>query len=145
MAGICFYFENNDVDVWSGRSIDLDAWNYSIKLTPDIDKVVIINKTEQNIVPFDASIETTIVTNIPTLEGTITQLVCPWEKTPSPKIPLWDFNHQTDWYLFGPAAGWGGNYIADYYITIPQDGMASCHAVHVSTTLMSHRYKTLWL
>lgn len=145
MAGICFYFEDNDIDVWSGRSIDLDAWNYSIKLCSDIDKVIIINKTSQSLSSFDSDLDILITDTEPELEGHTTQLVCPWEITPQPKIPLWDFNHQTDWYLFGPALGWGGNYNSDLYITIPQDGMSSCHAVHVSTTLLSHRYKTLWL
>ena len=145
MAGICFYFEDNDIDIWSGRSIDLDAWNYSIKLTPDIDKVVIINKTTQSLQPFDISIDTVITDNMPVLSGSLTQIVCPWEVTPSPITDLWDFNHQTDWYLFGKATGWGDEYFSNSYVTIPQNGMSACHAVHVNTTIMAHRYKTLWL
>ena len=31
MAGIVFWFENNDRDVFSGRQVDLDAWRYAIK------------------------------------------------------------------------------------------------------------------
>lgn len=145
MAGICFYFENNDIDVWSGHSIYLDAWNYSSKLTPDIDKIVIINKTSQNLQPFDISIETTITNEYPNLEGHLTQIVCPWENTPESKINLWDFNHQTDWYLFGPAAGWGNNYFANSYLTIPQHGQAACHSIHIANLITFHRYKTLWL
>jgi len=145
MAGICFYFENNDADVWSGRSIDLDAWNYSSKLSPDIDKVVIVNKTGQNLNHFDTSIDVLIVDELPTLEGNLTQLVCPWEETPLPKTNLWDFSHNTDWYVYGPASGWGGNYFSNSYLTIPQNSLAACHSIHISTTVMSHRYKTLWL
>lgn len=29
--GVCFHFELNDLDVWSGRQIDLDAWRYALK------------------------------------------------------------------------------------------------------------------
>lgn len=53
-VGVCFYFEDNDVDVWSGRSIDLDAWNYAIKAAGDIKDVVIINRTNENLRTLDA-------------------------------------------------------------------------------------------
>lgn len=144
MAGICFYFEDNDVDVWSGRQIDLDAWNYAIKLTSDIDKVKIVNKSDSNINHFDNSLEVEILNSMPQLSGSIAQLVCPWENTPSPKTSIWNFNHNVDWYIFGPGSGWGGYYTGTP-ITIPQNGLGACHSIHICTLVMAHRYKTLWV
>ena len=142
-SGIVFYFESNDVDVWSGRDYDLSAWNYACKVA-DIKKAIIINKCEREIFSFDAGMDIQIVSSSPeNLEGHITQIVCPWEETPSDKIELWDFDHQTDWYLFGSANGWVGNYSADSYVTIPQEGIGAVHSVHAATTVMFHRYKTL--
>ena len=52
MSGLVFYFENNDIDVWSGRKMDLDAWNYNCKIG-NINDVIIVNKSSINIQPFD--------------------------------------------------------------------------------------------
>jgi hypothetical protein len=145
MAGIVFYFEDNDVDTWSGRHSDLDAWNYAIQLTSDVRDVYIINKTDQSF-SFNLEFNTTYVTDQPTLTGNVTQIICPWEHM-GDSFPegavcehLWDFDHETDWYLFGPARGWGANLFADRFICIPQNGQVACHSVHIATMIMAHRY-----
>lgn len=144
MAGIVFYFEENDIDVWSGRKIDLDAWNYNCKIGL-IDKAIIINKTNIKINSFDLSMNINIVSEIPELLGHKTQLITPNEsikynlKTES----IWDFNHETDWYLFGPANGWGGNHFADCFINIPQNNLCYHHSVFVASTIMYDRYNKI--
>jgi len=141
MAGICFYFENNDIDVWSGRLIDLDAWNYACKMNPDITKAVIINQTNIDLHSFDADMDITIVSEPIPLEGNIVQLICPWEQPNS--ISLWDYHHNVDWYCYGPGAGWTDNYFANDYVYIPQNSRVACHSIHIHTVTMAHRYKTL--
>lgn len=141
MAGIVFYFENNDRDVWSGRRIDLDAWNYNCKIG-NIDKAIIVNLTSQELITFDGNMDVTFVNELPSLIGHVTQLVTPIETTGT--TPLWDFNHETDWYILGPSSGWGGNYFADTLLTIPQQSPVYHHSVFVATTLMFHRHKTLF-
>jgi len=138
-VGIVFFFEENDVDVWSGRNVDLDAWNYNCKIA-DIKKAIIVNKTEQDIQTFDVDMDIQIVTSLPLLTGHTTQIVCPWENTPTQKTNLWEFDHNTDWYVFGPSSGWANNYFGDSYLTIPQNGLGAHHSVFVATSIMFHKY-----
>ncbi len=140
-SGIVFFFEENDIDVWSGRRIDLDAWNYAIKVGGNIDKVIVINKTQETLQTFDADVDFQVVTEIPVLNGSVAQIVCPWEDTPVIKQSLWDFNHDVDWYFYGPAHGWQNNYFANIFLTIPQNGMGACHSIHINTVIMFDRYK----
>ena len=114
MAGIVFYFEENDIDVWSGRKMDLDAWNYNCKIG-NINDVIIVNKSSINIQPFDRGMNIKIVDELPNLNGHVTQLVTNTEMKKYKKSysELWDFDHKTDWYVFGPANGWVGKYFAN--------------------------------
>jgi hypothetical protein len=138
MVGICFYYEDVDVDVWSGKK--LDAWNYACQAAGDVDKAIVINKTEQRVDSFDKSIDFIVCSDLEeaNLTGHITQMVCPWDFS-SPTKPLWDFDHQTDWYILGPANGWGGINIGEM-VHVPQAGRGSMHSVHIFTTVMLHRY-----
>lgn len=139
-VGVCFYFEDNDVDVWSGRSIDLDAWNYAIKAAGDIKDVVIINRTNENLRTLDASLKFRQVATRPILDGRVTHVIRPWDDAED-KVDLWSFDHQTDWYLFGPASGWQRKVSKGVYI--PQSGRGALHSVHVATAVMLHRYKVM--
>ena len=46
MSGLCFYFEENDIDVWSGRAIDLDAWFTTAHIW-GFDELAVINTTDR--------------------------------------------------------------------------------------------------
>jgi hypothetical protein len=139
-TGIVFYFENFDKDVWSGRKLDLDAWNYGCKVA-GIKKAIIVNKSHMDVRAFDRSMDIQVVDELPKLEGHVTQLVCPWEDTPSEKVELWDFDHETDWYVFGPASGWVKNHFGDSFVTIPQNGRGAHHSVFIANTVMYHRFR----
>lgn len=143
MVGVCFFFENNDIDVWSGRRIDLDAWNYAIKAAGDINKMIVINKTDQIIITPDIEMDFQSVKEIPIFgdEEKIVFICCPWDKM-NKSISLWDFNHNVDWYIFGPANGWKKT--IDFGVFIPQAGEAALHATHVASTVFFHRYEVLW-
>jgi len=140
MAGICFFFETYDKDVWSGRNIDLDAWIYAAKIAGDIDKMHVINRTPSKIQSPDRRTQFSISETMPELEGKVTYVTTPWQNPDA--VPIWDFDHQTDWYAFGPGSGWHDKH--EHAITIPQanEGIA-CHSVHIVTTVIMHRYKVL--
>lgn len=132
MAGIAFFFEDENIDVYSGHLIDLGVWNLAAKLAGDITKLLVVNHTQLQLVMPDADINFTVVTELPELENAAFM-------TPDRGIPLWDIDHsKVDWYVFGPAGGWD-NKERDY-INIPQNGMAHCHSAHVVQTVMFHRY-----
>jgi len=139
MAGVVFFFEDSDVDVFSGRQRDLSAWNYAIKAAGDIDKVIVVNKTAHKIGSFDSSLDFVIVAELPALDGSIAHVVCPWDNVKT-KVPLWDFDHNVDWYLFGPASGWKTYGSLDFGVTVPMSGHGALHAVHIASAVMLHRY-----
>lgn len=140
MAGVVFYFDGLYKDVWSGSEEDLNAWNYNCKLA-DIDRAIIVNTSGMRVQSFDRDMDIQIVKSMPKLEGNVTQIVCPWEDTPQEKTELWDFDHNTDWYVFGPSNGWRGEYFGDNLVTIPQNGKGAHHALFIGTVVMYHRYK----
>ena len=132
MAGICFFFEPYEIDVWSGK--DLDAWNYAVKVSGDIDRMIVVNKTFLEIPSPDKAMEFQVVKELPVL-GNAVFFTPPWHEAE----PLWSFDHDVDWYVFGPAAGWGAQ-PPDRMVSIPQAGLGAVHSVHAATTVMFHRY-----
>jgi len=140
MAGICFFYEDSDVDVWSGHN--LDAWNYAIKASGGINKIIVVNKTDQVLNTPDGNLDFQVVSELPILEDAI-YLVCPWEANES-SISLWDYDHSADWYIFGPARGWVSEPREKAQtIHIPQSGIGALHSVHIASVVMMHRYKVL--
>lgn len=139
MTGICFFFEPSDVDVWSGKN--LDAWNYAIKAAGDIDKMIVINKTDQTIKSPDKTLDFQVVDKIPILPNAYI-LTTPWDLE-NQSISLWDCDHQCDWYIFGPASGWQGvlpSMDGEINVSIPQSGLGALHSVHIASAVMLHRY-----
>jgi hypothetical protein len=136
-AGIVFYFEENDRDVYSGRRVDLDAWNYACKIAGDIDRAIIINRTDEPLQPFDMGMDIQVTDQIPEpLHGSVVSLVTPWNAREDAQS-LWSFNHEVDWYIFGPA---DGHSPGGAQLCIPQAGVGAMHSVHVAGVVMAHRY-----
>jgi len=142
MTGICFFFENEDVDVWSGK--DLDAWNYACKVAGDITDVIVINKTSQTLLPMDAAMNFTVVSTLEEaqalMSGEIVYMACPWDNTILSSLT--GYAHTANWYVLGPAAGWG-SYSIPSGMYVPQAGLAAVHSVHLATVLMFHRFWAL--
>jgi hypothetical protein len=139
VAGIVFYFENNEVDVWSGREVDLDAWNYACKVAGDIDRAIVINLSDTEVQSFDRAMDIHIVEVRPELPGRVVDVVTPWRSDPD-GISLWDFDHAVDWYVFGPAVGHAS---VGKQIFIPQAGIGAMHSVHAASIVMAHRFETV--
>ena len=143
MPGICFYFEDNDRDVYSGRRIDLDAWNYAIKAAGDITKMVVVNRTDQELTTPDGNLDFQVVSESPDFgDERVAYVVCPWDVC-ADKQELWNFDHAVDWYVFGPAGGWATTTADKCGVYIPQHGIAACHSVHIATAVMLHRHKVV--
>lgn len=141
MAGVVFFFEPSDVDVWSGRPVDLDAWALACLAAGDIDRVVVVNRTEEVLRPFMDRFE--VVSELPELEGRVVRVVAPTDRHLVPR-PLWWFDHEVDWYVFGPASGWRSfselkRDATAITIPVAHEGCAF-HAVHAATVVMSHRF-----
>jgi hypothetical protein len=142
MPGLCFYFENTDVDVWSGR--DLDAWRYAAKAAGDIDNIIVVNKTDQLLSFGDFDVGFGVVAELPKLPNA-KYLVSPLEAVHG-ATRLWDLDHKgVEWYCFGPAAGWQdmGSIPVDDRLTIPQAGIGSLHSVHIASVVMMHRFAVI--
>lgn len=138
MAGICFYFEDADVDVWSGK--DFDAWNYACKVAGDIDSAFVVNATDQVLQAFDTSMDFRTFDSLADAEqsmsGVKSFVGCPWDQ--GNYTPLYQCDHSLiDWYIFGPAAGWSETHDG---ICIPQAGLGAVHSVHAATAIMFQRY-----
>lgn len=139
MVGVCFFFEQNDIDVWSGRKADLDAWNYAIKAAGDVDRVVVVNRTDLKLRTFDADLDLMFVDELPELLGRRIHVHAPREPAKQ-TTPLWAFDHLgVDWYLFGPAMGWRCEIPEGIHIPTAND--VELHAVHIASIVMAHRFR----
>lgn len=139
MPGLCFHFEPNDIDVWSGREIDLDAWNYAVKAAGDIDEIVVINRTSASLRPLDADIPFLQVSELPSLGRAA--FLCAPDEAAAVSVSLWDFSHDVDWYVFGPAAGW--DHVPELGVHIPTALGIPFHAVHAATVALAHRFHVI--
>ena len=143
MAGILFYFQDYDTDVFSGTRDDLDAWRYAVK-AGGIDKIRCINQTD-----FDVSLAFTDMdfkvvdedwiqdqSNIAVFD---TEWTCP-----SGAIPLSRLDHSTvDWYVFG-SANIGAPKVANgQYVYIPQNGRGALHSLHAASVVLLRRWENI--
>lgn len=144
MAGVCLFFEGGTVDVFSGSPKDLNAWNYAVCASSNLNKVHVINRTEMELgFPFGSGAKThSEGETLPFLQtDTVAQICCPWEFDDSE--PLWTFDHEVDWYFFGPSSGWKNYELpkAQYKrIHIPQKGQGALHGAHIGSIVLLHRY-----
>jgi len=146
MAKVCIYYQPYDIDTFSGNPERLYAWSYAFQSVGDITDLKIIDSVGISYpTGISSSIKTEVIKDFPDFGNeTVTQLVCPWNQPPKESISLWNFDHDTDWYFFGPASGWKEEeYIGDNYVHIPTHGNTEFHSLHVGTVVMTHRYKTL--
>lgn len=138
MVGVCFHYEEYDSDVFSGRPVILDAWNYAISAAGDVTEVCIINKTAQTLKfneKFDLKVFGTCQEFLEYSKSRkVTNVVAPGEV--DQPTSLWEFDHVTDFYLFGSTA----DRLSGGGIIIPTAGVAAFHPVHAATVVLSHRF-----
>jgi len=132
MAGLCFFYEAEGIDVWSGRGVY--AWNIAAKAAGDIDTIIVVNRTTERLASPDARMNFQVVGLMPDLPNAV-YCVGPGEKG-SDYTSLWNFDHNVDWYCFGPATGW---FPSGPKLHIPM-ASGAFHSVHAASVIMAHRY-----
>jgi hypothetical protein len=157
LAGIVFYFEDYDKDVYSGRRIDLDAWNYAMK-SGGIDKAICFNCVHDIKLQMDNKIHFTeihahnvkprvILSQWLNENGIDKKIVLftPPKSAPNDAIHIKDLEHNTvDWYVFGPSVGVDSDYKNTQYVYIPTaDERIDLHSVHIGSYVMLRRFESL--
>jgi hypothetical protein len=149
VTGVLCFYEDRDTDVYSGDPATLAAWNYALRCAGDIKRFYVYNRTDETLQTPNADLEfkdchwsDNVWEHLSLLPGRKTLVVTPWAANDR-TVPLWQYRHDTDWYLFGPAAGWPKPLPDWESVTIPQHGRAACHAPHIATAVMLHRYEVL--
>jgi hypothetical protein len=137
MVGVAFYFEPNDIDVYSGRAIDLDAWYLASQISAGVTELLVVNRTDVKLVTPNSNMTFVVVDELPELNNAV-------YLDPTKGTSLWGLDHSTvEWYVFGPAGGWEKEDSKKTYIHIPTREGIHCHSQHVMTTVMFHRHKVL--
>jgi hypothetical protein len=150
MAGVLFYFQNNDIDVFSGRNpIDLDAWRYACKAS-NIESVRCINETNMSIL-FDTDVDFKIVNSLEswldTIIGQTIVLFEPQWSCPADAVSFKQLDHSIiDWYVFGAANGFNIPQLESYELTycyLPQNGSGALHSIHIASAVLLNRWSAL--
>lgn len=150
MAGILFYFENFDKDVFSSRNpIDLDAWRYAMKAA-GLNTIHCINTSsmfsneqlsaggDMNLQFWDTFEDWYSAHENDNMAIIETQWSCP-----ETAIPLSHLDHSSiDWYVFGASNG-NPTGLPKQYVYIPQAGMGALHSVHIASIVLTRRYEEL--
>jgi hypothetical protein len=128
MVSLAFYFQHHDLDVFSGRRQDVDAWNYSAK-SGEINEIIMADETNNNWTT-DGDVPHQFVDDLSNLPGTVAYF-CPHGET-----SLWSLDHAAiDVYAFGPASGWDKR---ERQLTVYIPGI-EIHAQHAAAIAMAHR------
>jgi len=153
MVGLVFHFEDTDMDVWSGRPIDMDAWHYTSKMF-GLGNMVMIDQMKGGM-PYDqkayGDFGTTTIEKVKSLDEFLDKypkqekvwLETPWSY-PSSVTPttLANFVHPKDnvFYVLGPG---GGFTIPENdkrtWVTIPQLTTGAHHSVFIAPILLYDR------
>ena len=150
MAGIVFWFESFDKDVFSSRpTIDLDAWRYAAK-AGGVDSMRCLNTsfvTLEGGIPDFAIIGASVedFTNWMNENATANTVIFDTEwSLPDAGTSLKDIDHSTvDWYVFGSADGISHDFSQCQYAYLPQCGMGALHSVHIASAVMLRRWESL--
>lgn len=139
--GLAFHFDNQDVDIYSGRQIDLDAYRYACKAF-GVSKMACINTSGLPLAMNDESIsfsehscfEDFIKKN---KNKNIYILEVPWRLHDKKHSSIQDDLGDFDWIVVGPAAGWAKDqYRHGQLLTIKQNGRGALHGQHVATLVL---------
>ena len=147
MAGVVFWFQSQDRDVFSGRPIDLDAWRYAIK-AGGCNQARCINETAWPLT-FEEAFDFEIIgSHVDDLHDwakdkkNVVVFEAEWS-CPEGAIPLSEVDHsKVDWYVFGNGSS-APQGLAGQYVYLPQDGIGGLHPVHTASAVMLRRWEEL--
>lgn len=146
-AGIAFWFQSDDRDVFSSRPIDLDAWRYAAK-AGGCTKARCINETDESLCfggDFDFEIigdkEQDLRSWLEDKENVVI-FQCEWS-CPENAKPLSIIHHpEVEWYVFGHGANTPKN-LNGQYVYMPQADKGGLHPVHAASAVMLRRWEEL--
>jgi hypothetical protein len=142
MAGICFSLDGDSV------SSNLEIWAAIAATAGDIDRLAFIHPTAPYI-PDGAEIQSEtqaefhvyarLIDFLTEQSGSKVFVCHPWEIPDFPEAAsLWLYDHDIDWYIFGPAAGWI-SLEGCRTLYIPQAGRVALPPVNLAAAVMLHR------
>lgn len=153
--GICFYFEDNNIDVYSGRLIDLDAWRYACKAF-GVYTMRVINKTRQLLAMHDMEMDFKEYSSeeeflADSINDKLIYVECPLllnNVVKYEELPVFQHPVEGDGYIFycfGPADGFRPKSQDDkIWITIPMTNLSMVmHSVHAVICVLYDRYLKL--
>ena len=150
MAGVVFWFEDNDRDTFSGRQLDLDAWRHALK-AGGIDKARCFNISK-----FDPVI---IGDDDYTIAGTSKKDYIDWvdqhkyenllfvgsqNECPESAVTLKNVDHnQVDWYIFGRSNGILKTGHEKNFMYLPTKNNLALHSLHIASAVMLDRWSAI--
>lgn len=143
MAGILFYFQDYDTDVFSGTRDDLDAWRYAVK-AGGIDKIRCINESDLDVSLGFTDMDFKVVDE-DWIKSQSNVVVFDTEWTcPNSAIPLSRLDHsKVEWYVFGSADLGAPEVDGAQYVYLPQYGKGALHSLHIASAVLLRRWENI--
>lgn len=137
MTGVCFHF-----DAEEAVPIDLDAWRAVVPLAGDVDTVAVIGCGAKVTFSPEDAMGLCLYANMNQFlddhrAGSMVY-VRGSEKVESAAVPLWGFDHDIDWYLFGSDGELDP--MVDTVVAIPLPSDAGLPMVQLASTVLLHRH-----
>ncbi len=153
--GIVVPFELNDIDVWSGREIDLDAYRYTLKGF-GLNKLIVINLAGAKLPTskaFDQEMDYRVLDTYEEFfeqelgRSQLTLFEPQWEfGSHYAPTALQDLSHSKEgWYVFGPAMGFDKSWVdLDIrYSYMPMIPRCAWHTTHLVAAVLWDRQKAI--
>lgn len=137
MVGICFYLDAEERD---GSA--LEAWRAIAPLAGDIDTVAVIHHSMEPIHDPEDPIGLCLYANMNQFlddhgDRSMVHVDTSVARTKG-SVPLWQFHHDIDWYLFG-LDGEAGPEVGST-VSMPKAGQASLPLAQLASTVLLHRH-----
>ena len=141
MGTLVIHFEDNDMDVWSGRKLDIDMWKTSC-FNWGIEELRIVDlRTDKSWQPQEPMLNLKWYGSLnQALEGLENLVYIDIHGNES----LWEFTHSEDMvYVIGASYGFLETPVGTR-VVIPQIGNDEMHSTHIAAMVLAHRYGNLF-
>ncbi|NNE83621.1 MAG: hypothetical protein HKN28_06590 [Alphaproteobacteria bacterium] len=137
MTGVCFHFDAEERDESA-----LEAWRAIAPLAGDIDTVAVIHHSMEPIYDPDDPIGLCLYANVNQFIDDHGDRSMVHVDTSVGRymgsVPLWQFHHDIDWYLFGRNGD--ANPEVASIISMPQPSKAKLPVTLIASTVLLHRH-----
>ena len=137
MPGICFHLDGKGND-----AVDFGMWSAAALVVDDIDTLAIIGRIVESTSEFDGAMGLCEYANLDQFlddhRDRSLAFVCSHAGPATASIPLWRFDHNVDWYVFGNTSELDPYF--DLAISIPRVGGEKLSLEQTAATTLLHRY-----